>query len=388
MQTYIIIGLIGAVIILTVLMLVKKASSGNENAISELKAELTGKISEIEKNLNAEMSGILLTSSNQNQLLTKTVTETVNRMADMNEKKLEEIRLTVDEKLSQTLTARIGLSFKTVSDRLESVYKSLGEMKEISSSVSGDINLLSRMLSNVKVRGTFAEVQLASILDQTIPGMYEKNFAPDEKCANRVEFAVRIPDHQGNIAYLPVDSKFPLESYLRLCNAAQENDANAVRLNRQNLLQTIVNEAKAVSKYINPPVTTQFAVMYLATEGLYSEVISSAGELVQSIQTKYNVILAGPSTITALLNSIQMGYRTIAINEKAKEISQLLAVAKSQYELFAVSLAKAKKKIEEAGSSIEEAGKRNDIIRKKLKNADETDSFIANTFLNGENDNE
>lgn len=312
---------------------------------------------------------------------TKIIGEAISKMQESNEKKLEQMRVTVDEKLTSTLTTRLDSSFKTVSEQLQNVYKSLGEMKELSQGVTTNVTSLNRILTNVKARGTWAEVQLESILDQTIPGLYEKNYSPKNN-AERVEFAVRFPsnDPKGEDIYLPIDSKFPLEDYVRVCEAADNADAEALRIARKALEDRVLAEAKEVTKYICVPQTTPFAVLYLATEGLYAEIISSKSGIAEKLQAQ-NVMVAGPSTITALLNSFAMGFKAMAINEKADEVRKILAAAKSQYETFGVVLEKAKKKIDEAGKTLDEASHRNDIIRKKLKGVEEIEATEANGIL-------
>ncbi len=303
----------------------------------------------------------------QNERQTRQLTETVGRLQESNEKKLEEMRVTVDEKLTSTLTTRLNSSFKTVSEQLENVYKSLGEMKELSQGVTTNVTSLNRVLTNVKARGTWAEVQLESLLDQTIPSMYVKNYSPKEN-GQRVEFAVKIPsgEKKDEIIYLPIDSKFPMEDYVRLCEATESMDTSLIQGARKSLEDRVLAEAKEVKKYIEPPKTTPFAILYLATEGLYAEIISSKNGIVEKMQAE-NIMIAGPTTITALLNSFSMGFKAIAINEKADEVRKLLSVAKSQYNTFGGVLEKAKKKIDEAGKTLDEAQKRNDIIQKKLK---------------------
>ena len=302
-----------------------------------------------------------------------------------NESKLEEMRLTVDEKLTSTLTSRLNSSFKAVSDRLENVNKSIGEMKELSGSITSNVTSLNRVLTNVKARGTWAEVQLGAILDQTIPGMYETNFASFPGSSDRVEFAVRLPSNDGNVTYLPIDSKFPMEDYIRVCDAADAADAEALNAARKALEARVLSEAKKIGKYINVPLTTPYAIMYLATEGLYAEITSSRSGLAERIQSEFNVMISGPSTITALLNSLSFGYRAVAINEKANEVRALLAAAKQQYEKFGAVIQKAKKKIDEAGSVLDEAKDRNDLIRKKLGKVEEIDSGEAEELLGIEN---
>ncbi len=309
-------------------------------------------------------------------------------MQKNNEHKLEQIRLTVDEKLNETLTKRLDSSFKAVSEQLENVYKSLGEMKVLSSGVTENVTSLNRILTNVKARGTWAEVQLEGLLNETIPGMFDKNVMTNPASRNIVEFAVKIPsgEDKSEITYLPIDSKFPVEAYIRLCSAADSGDTAMVEYERKSLERTILDQAKEIRKYINEPHTTPFAIMYLATEGLYSEIISSKNGIAEKCQNDYSVMVAGPSTITALLNSLSIGFRAMAINEKAKEVRQLLAAAKVQYDKFGIVLDKAKKKIDEAGRSLEEAQSRNTIIQKKLKGVEAIEQDAASQILGIEGD--
>ncbi len=307
----------------------------------------------------------------------------MTKMQESNEKKLDQMRQTVDEKLTSTLSTRLDSSFKTVSEQLENVYKSLGEMKTLSEGVTTNVTSLNRVLTNVKARGTWAEVQLEGILDQTIPNMYEKNFATIPGSQARVEFAVKIPTggDSNKISYLPIDSKFPMEDYIRLCDASDRADPDALQLARKALEDRVKQEAKSIRGYINEPLTTPFAIMYLATEGLYAEIASSRSGIAEKIQSDYNVMIAGPTTITALLNSLSMGFRAVAINDKANEVRELLSATKAQYDVFGGVLEKAKKKIEEAGNTLGEAQHRNDIIRKKLKNVEDIDIASAEKYL-------
>lgn len=314
---------------------------------------------------------------NTGRLQTQAVTEAIAKLQQSNEKKLEEMRVTVDEKLTSTLTTRLDSSFKSVSEQLSNVYKSLGEMKELSTGVTA----LNRIFTNVKTRGNWAETQLEGILDQIIPGMYVKNYRSDEK-REVVEFAVIIPDSESDRkTYLPIDSKFPMEDYLRLCDAADAGDSEGVKLAKKALEMRVLAEGKSISKYINPPHTTPFAVMYLATDSLYAEVISSKENIADRLHDEYGVLLAGPSTVTALLSSLAMGFRTVALNQKANEVMDLLAAAKVQYDKFGLALEKAKKKIDEASVSIDDAQKRNSIIVKKLKGVEEIDTVSADSLL-------
>ena len=301
---------------------------------------------------------------------TKAVTLAVEKLQRSNEEKRDKMRETVDEKLTTTLSSRLDSTFKTVSEQLQNVYKSLGEMKELSDGVTS----LNRIFTNVKTRGNWAETQLEGILDRIIPGMYIKNYSP-LKNKEVVEFAVIIPDSSGgNNTYLPIDSKFPVEDYLRLCEAADNGDIEGVKAARKKLEARVLAEAKDVSKYIVPPETTPFAVLYLATDSLYAEVLASKENIADRLHDEYNILLAGPSTITALLSSLAMGFRTLALNQKANEVMDLLAAAKTQYDKFGAALEKAKKKIDEAGKSLDEAQHRNDIIVKKLKGVETVDT--------------
>ena len=327
-------------------------------------------------------------NAEQSDKQNKTLEASITKMQESNEKKLEEMRVTVDEKLTATLTTRLNSSFKTVSDQLENLYKSLGEMQKLSTGVTENVTALNRVLTNVKARGTWAEVQLEGILDQTIPNMYEKNLATVPGSLDRVVFAIRIPssDKDGKDIFLPVDSKFPMEDYVRLCDAADRADADAVKVARNELEKRVVNEAKSIAKYIHVPDTTPFAIMYLATEGLYAEIASSRTGLPEKLQNDYNIMIAGPSTITALLNSLSMGFKTIAINEKANEVREILGAAKAQYEKFGDLLAKAKKKVDEAGKTLEDAERKNLFIQRKLKNIEAIDTVSAEKLLFDETD--
>lgn len=352
-----------------------------ENKLNDMLKENYQSRIDLTEKIGASLKSIQEQNEQSSEKQARVVNESIARMQESNEKKLEEMRVTVDEKLTSTLTTRLNSSFKTVSEQLENVYKSLGEMKELSQGVTTNVTSLNRVLTNVKARGTWAEVQLEAILDQTIPGLYVKNYSPKNN-AERVEFAIRFPnnDKKGEDVYLPIDSKFPLEDYVRVCDAADNADPDALRVARKALEDRVLAEAKDIKKYICVPQTTPFAVLYLATEGLYAEIASSKTGIAEKLQAQ-NVMVAGPSTITALLNSFAMGFKAMAINEKADEVRKLLSVAKSQYETFGVTLEKARKKIDEAGKSLDEAQKRNEIINKKLKGVEAIESSSAEQFF-------
>ena len=314
---------------------------------------------------------------NQSDSQTRRLGAFMAEMQKSNEQKLDQMRQTVDEKLTGTLNTRLNASFQTVSQQLESVYKSLGEMQKLSFGVTESVNGLNRVLTNVKSRGTWAEVQLGNILDQTVPGMYDTNVATNPKYNGRVEFAVRIPAADGSgHAWLPIDSKFPMEDYARLTAAAQAGDRQGMESAQKALEQRVRDEAKLVRQYISAPETTPFAVLYLATEGLYAQILGSRSGLAEKLQQQ-GILLAGPTTVTALLNALAMGFRTLAINRKATEVWQVLGAAKMQYEKFGDLLQKARKKVDEAGKVLDEADHRNHIIQKHLRRVETLDDPTA-----------
>lgn len=365
--------------------------NGNKEIREDVKKsldEMSGRIDNMNKGNFEHREKVIQMLVDQGDKQNKSLETSITKMQESNEKKLEEMRVTVDEKLTATLTTRLNTSFKTVSDQLENLYKSLGEMQKLSTGVTENVTALNRVLTNVKARGTWAEVQLEGILNQTIPNMFEKNVATVPNSLDRVEFAIRIPSSEkdGKDILLPVDSKFPMEDYVRLCDAADRADADAVKLARKELENRVLGEAKSIAKYIHVPNTTPFAIMYLATEGLYAEIASSRTGLPEKIQNEYNVMIAGPSTITALLNSLSMGFKTIAINEKANEVREILGAAKAQYEKFGDLLAKAKKKVDEAGKTLEDAERKNLFIQRKLKNIESIDTVSADKLLFDETD--
>lgn len=305
------------------------------------------------------------------------VAAAVEKLQASNEKKLDEMRATVDEKLTGALNERLDASFRTVSEQLSKVYRSLGEMQEMSDGISS----LNRVLKGVKTRGNWAETQLQGLLDQIVPGMYETNFRPGNT-GDVVEFAVRIPSAEGgDPTYMPIDSKFPIEDYLRLCDAMDAGDAESVKSARKSLEGRVLNEAKEVKKYICPPRTTPFAVLYLATDSLFAEIMASKSNLADKLHSEYRVLLAGPSTITALLSSLAMGFRSVALNEKAGEVMKLLAAAKAQYAKFEDALTAAQNSIEQAGKKLGEAQKRNRIIQTNLRDVETLDGETAQSVL-------
>lgn len=390
---YILIGMCAVIIILLLVLLTKKPKADNSNELISQKLDDNAKHSFEQMNyLSKQMQGLteknyeqqikLMETLNENaRKQTDALTKSVTSMQESNEKKLEQMRVTVDEKLTETLNKRINSSFEQVSKQLGDVYKSLGEMKELSSGVTDNVKGLNRVLTNVKSRGTWAEVQLGNILDQTIPGMYETNVKTNPKYNGQVEFAVKIPSAENdNVTWLPVDSKFPMEDYARLQTASENGDLEALERAKKALEQRVLAEGKAIKNYISTPETTPFAIMYLATEGLYAEIMRSNNAIAERLQAE-GIMVAGPSTITALLNSLAMGFRTMAINEKANEVWKVLGAAKTQYEKFGDLLEKARKKVDEAGKVLDEADHRNSIIQKNLRKIETLDNSEANDIL-------
>ena len=314
-----------------------------------------------------------LVESNQQRMdgLRATISEQLNEMREANEKKLEEMRRTVDEKLQGTLEKRLGESFKLVSERLDAVHKGLGEMQTLATGV-GD---LKNVLTNVKVRGTWAEYQLEAILEQVLtPEQFDRNVATKEGSAERVEFAIRLPgrgDDPDDCVWLPIDSKFPQEDYLRLAEAAREGDADSVAQSTKELLRSVTQSAKTISdKYLNPPQTTDFAVLYLPTEGLYAEVLRQPG-LISQLQQDHRVVVSGPTTIAALLSSLRLGFRTLAIEKQASEVWQVLAAVKTEFGKFGGVLDKVKKQLATASNTIDETQTRTRVMARKLREVEQ-----------------
>ena len=296
-----------------------------------------------------------------------TVDARVRELQDGNEKKLEEMRKTVDEKLHTTLEKRLGESFKLVSDQLESVQKGLGEMQSLATGV-GD---LKRVLTNVKARGTWAEVQLGTLLDEILaPGQFEKNVHVEAGAAEVVEYAIRLPgpkDEPGSCVWLPIDSKLPQEDYIRIQDAADQGDRDATQRATEALARAIRLAAQDIHrKYVKPPHTTDFAVMFLATEGLYAEVVRQPA-LVDDLQQRYRVVVAGPSTLAALLSSLRMGFQTLAIEQQAVEVWRVLGGVKTEFAKFHDVLAKVKRQLDTASRTIDQTGVRTRAMERTLR---------------------
>lgn len=287
------------------------------------------------------------------------------------EQKLEKMRETVDEKLHKTLEERLGQSFKLVSERLEAVQKGLGEMQTLANGV-GD---LKKVLSNVKTRGVLGEIQLGNILEQIMaPEQYEANVKTKKGSNDHVEFAIKLPgkDDEGNVVYLPVDAKFPQEDYVRLQTAYDEGDITGIETANKALVQSIKKFAKDIrDKYIDPPNTTDFGIMFLPIEGLFAEVVRQP-EVVALLQREYKIIVTGPTTLAAMLNSLQMGFKTLAIQKRSSEVWQILGAVKNEFGKFGDVLEKAQKKINEANKELDNlVGTRTRLMLSKLRKVEE-----------------
>lgn len=375
---------------------VRDAMSGSNR---ESREELTGALKGFGDSLGQQVSQIsalqreqLDTIAKQLGILTRTSEEKLDRVRDTvenrlqalqddNAGKLEKMRQTVDEKLHATLEQRLGESFRLVSERLELVHKGLGEMQVLASGV-GD---LKKVLTNIKVRGTFGEVQLGNLLEQVFTGeQFARNVATHHDSNDRVEFAIRLPGREGNQGqpvWLPIDAKFPQEDYQRLVEAQEQANPVAFEEAARMLEIRIKNEAKAIKeKYLDPPFTTDFGIMFLPTEGLFAEVIRRPG-LFETLQRDFHVLVTGPTTLLAVLNSLQMGFRTLVIEKRSSEVWSLLGAVKTEFGRFGEVLDKTQKKLQEASNTIETAATRSRQIEKKLRNVQELPSELSTRLL-------
>jgi len=323
-----------------------------------------------------------LTQTNEQKLekMRETIEERLKLLQEDNTKKLEQMRETVDEKLHATLERRLGESFKLVSERLELVHKGLGEMQNLAVGV-GD---LKKVLSNVKTRGILGEIQLGNILEQILTTeQYAKNVATKKGSREHVEFAIKLPgkDDSGEVVYLPLDAKFPREHFDLLMSAYDHGEPAAVDEAAKLLEGNIKKFAKDIKdKYIDPPHTTDFGIMFLPVEGLYAEVVRRPG-LIETLQRDFKIIITGPTTLAAILNSLQMGFRTLAIEKRSSEVWMLLGAVKTEFGRFGDILEKTQKKLQEASNTIEDAAKKSRTIERKLKNVQELPSTETTTLI-------
>ncbi|WP_295751092.1 DNA recombination protein RmuC [Undibacterium sp.] len=329
-----------------------------------------------------------LTESNALRMgeIRATLEQKIQQLQADNASKLEEMRKTVDEKLHATLEQRLGESFKQVSERLEKVHQGLGEMQQLAIGV-GD---LKRVLTNVKTRGTWGEVQLEMVLEQMLtPEQYGKNVETIPGTGERVEFAIKLPGKEDDRApvWMPIDAKFPKEQYERLLDAAERADADGVAQAGKELERAIRNEAKTIAeKYLSPPLTTDFAILFLPTEGLYAEVMRRPG-LADELQRTCRVTISGPSTLSALLNSLQMGFRTLVLEKRSSEVWQVLGAVKTEFGKFGEVLAATKTALERAAKNIDHAEVRTRQMTKKLKQVEALPSDAAHSLLGIDSEN-
>ena len=316
----------------------------------ELGAQTQSSVSAMGMMLERRLQGYAMTNERQLDSMRETMEKRLEYIQADNNRKLEEMRQTVDEKLNRTLEEKMNRSFSLVSDRLEQVYKGLGEMQSLAVGV-GD---LKKVLSNVKTRGILGEIQLGAILSEVLaPSQYEENAATKEGSRNRVEFAVKLPAEDGGFIYLPIDSKFPGDTYLALREAIDSGDRERIEACEKTLLNTLRNEARDIhDKYIDPPHTTDFAILFLPFEGLYSEVVNRG--MVEELQRRYKVSLAGPSTMAALLNALQMGFRTLAVQKRSAEVWEVLRSVKKEFDSFADVLEKTQTRLEQANRELDD----------------------------------
>ena len=364
-----------AVVLLLVQLLRIRPSAGGDPDVArrELRDELRSAREEARlsaRELREEVTKSIDATQASLDRVRATLDQRVRELQEGNERKLDEMRRTVDEKLHDTLEKRLGESFKLVSDRLDTVHKGLGEMQQLATGV-GD---LKRVLTNVKARGTWAEVQLGAILEQVLtPEQYGKNVCIRPDTAERVEFAVRLPgplDDPTTCVWLPIDSKFPQEDWLRLQDASDQGDVAAVQAASDALIRTVRGSAKEIhDKYVHPPASTDFAIMFLATEGLFAEVLRHPS-VVSDLQQQYRVVVAGPTTLAAILTSLRMGFQTLVVEQRAAEVWRVLGAVKTEFGKFGDVLDKVQRQLTTASRTIEETGQRSRAMEKKLRSAE------------------
>lgn len=363
--------------ILLVLTLIAAASTAGLLAVSlsrsraaerEAREELSRSLATFSQTLSAQMGSTATVQNAQFETLRGAVEQRLERIQQDNAAKLEQMRQTVDEKLHATLEKRLSESFRQVSERLELVHKGLGEMQTLAAGV-GD---LKKVLSNVKTRGVFGETQLAALLEQVMaPEQYEKNVATRPGSRDRVEFAIRLPGRERDEhVLLPIDAKFPIEDYQRLQAAQEAGDRAALEMAEKALEARVKLEAKAIAeKYVEPPHTTDFALLYLPFEGLFAEVLRRPG-LFDQIQRQHRVTICGPTNLLAYLNSLQMGFRTLAIQQRSSEVWKVLGTVKAEFGRFAEVLANTKRQLQTVANTIDQAEVRTRQIERKLKDVE------------------
>ncbi|MGH8101354.1 MAG: DNA recombination protein RmuC [Chthoniobacterales bacterium] len=377
---YLLAGLLGSALLATVVFVLSRLGQRDDRAVLG-KIELLERAQEREERmLREEMARSREENANaskaQREELTKSL-ESVRSIVDLrlkelqrdNAQQIDRMRATVDEKLQGTLEKRLGESFKLVSERLELVHQGLGAMQQLASDVGG----LQKVLANVKTRGGWGEVQLGALLEQVLtPEQFARNVKTRDDSAENVEFAIKLPgDENGAPVWLPIDAKFPTEDYQRLLAAQEKGEVDLVESAMKSLETQLKKSARDIcTKYINPPRTTDFAFMFLATEGLYAEAIRRVG-LVEQVQRDCRVVFAGPTTLVALLNSLQMGFRTLAIQKRSSEVWNLLAGVKTEFGKFGEALSGVKDKLDQAAKKMEDVDVRSRAIARKLRDVEE-----------------
>lgn len=339
------------------------------NSIQKQIANLSGLQKQQMDSFAKQVQLMVRTNSEELEKIRIGVEKKMEGLQKDNAEQLEKMRVTVDEKLQSTLEKRLAQSFKSVSERLEQVHKGLGEMQTLASGV-GD---LKKVLSNVKTRGTWGEVQLGNLLEQILtPNQYDTNVATKKGANGRVEFAIKLPGKDESLehVWLPIDAKFPIEDYQRLIESEEIVDKEGITTAKKALEKRLKDQAKTIrSLYVDPPYTTDFAIMFLPVEGLYAEVLKMPG-FVEMIQREYRVIITGPTTITAILNSLQMGFRTLAIEKQSSQIWKTLSEVKTEFGRFGDILEKTQKKLQEASNQIDAGAVRARAIERKLRRVD------------------
>ncbi len=323
---------------------------------------------------------LLKNNSDAQSRMQETIIQALKEIQNANDRRLNDIQRNVNEKLDKSLNERLDSSFKQIGDQLSTLYKSLGELQSLSSGVSD----LQKTLSNVKTRGIFGEFQLRNILMDVMDlSQYEENVATKKKSSDRVEFAIKIPDKEdtNGFIYLPIDSKFPADIYNKIVDASNNADSDGLKQATKELEQRIKTEARTIrDKYIDPPNTTDFAIMFLPTEGLYAEVIRIVG-LTEWCQNECKIVISGPTTLVALLNSLSIGFRYLTVNKNSKEILKTLSAVKAQYEKFGQLISKTQKKLQEAQSATDDLQNRNEMIQKRLSKVEIMDEADSSKML-------
>lgn len=348
--------------------ILKEGSRRTENSLAGISSNIATRLDEMSKrslDLNTLVDSRLDSFRSDNDKLVKTVETKLEEIRKDNENRLEKMRETVDQKLQSTLESRIATSFDQVSKQLESVYRQLGEMQTLAK----DVGNLEKVLTNVKTRGIWGEIQAERILqDMLLPEQYDKNVATKRNSQDRVEFAVKLPGaNDGEKIYLPIDAKFPREDYEKLCEASEQGDRDSITALRKALAKRVEGEAKDIrDKYIDVPYTTDFGILFLPVEGLYAEVLSIAG-LQEKLQRDFHVLVAGPATLSGLLNSLQMGFRTLAIEKKSAQVWKLLGEVKAEYAKLGAVLDGVKKKLASASNEIDNAFTRHRAMERCLR---------------------